>query len=453
MNESISRKIVAAFAGEISLPLAPEKMDSIPLYQVHVNLWGTLLSSDPKEALASISSISDDGLTYRLRLKDNVRFSNGRDITSEDVLLSLRRILDLQHHGHFNAHAVIQNIEALSDKDIQITLKAKTPSFQFLLGIPEMGIVPKEIIRDGKLQDCSITSGAYFVESATESRLLLKKNPFFSAQSTSSPDEVEIRFYPDSSDYILSALKDQADVIEAHSSAEVAGLHHLEKIERFTQVTTRPSLSIFLILSSDTLSKSQRIAISDLMSQKFLYTPDSKIEKKSYELLPPKTFGSLGINASLTANKSKESDLPKSVKIRESQSPLTLAAAKTLEAAGVKVEWLAADSKTQADIRTRLQGMNTDFPEIEYHIMLLSPWALFKATTEERAWTEEALQEGDSETRSRIIKKLSLGILEDARAVPLLLRSYVQALNHEKIVPPKFSDYDGEIRFSQMILK
>lgn len=453
MPETKSKKIIVTLSGEIFLPLAPENISSIPLYQIHINLWGTLLSSNPREALASISQVSDDGLTYKLRLKPNVRFSNGRAITSEDVLLSFNRILKLQHQGHFNAHAVIENIEALSASDIQIKLRAKTPSFQFLLSIPEMGIVPKEIIQEGKLSECSITSGAYYVVSASNTLLSLKKNPHFVTDSDSSPDDVEIRLYPDSADYVLSALTDKADLIEAHRSFEIAGLHHLDSLKQFTQVATRPSLSVFLILNSDTLERAQRIAVSDLIDQRLQYSPDPKIEKKSYELLPPKTFGALGNNSSPVANKSKSSDLPKSVKIRKTQSDLALAVSKTLEAAGVKIEWLESDSSDQADIRTRLQGMNTEFPEIEYHIMLLSPWSIFKPTNEERSLTLQALQESDPEKRARYIKKISMGILEDARAVPLLVRSYIHAINTDNIVAPQFSDYDGEIRFSRIVMK
>lgn len=49
---------------------------------------------EPVPELAERIEISDDGLTYRFILSDNARFSDGRQITADDVIFSLTRALD-----------------------------------------------------------------------------------------------------------------------------------------------------------------------------------------------------------------------------------------------------------------------------------------------------------------------------------------------------------------------
>src|SRR5689334_19625229 len=51
-------------------------------------------ASTPEPALAASWKISDDGTTYTFTLRDGIKFSNGRDITTDDVKYSFTRLLD-----------------------------------------------------------------------------------------------------------------------------------------------------------------------------------------------------------------------------------------------------------------------------------------------------------------------------------------------------------------------
>src|SRR5438128_12272947 len=42
-------------------------------------------ASTPEPALAESWKVSDDGTTYTFTLRDGIKFSNGRDITTDDV--------------------------------------------------------------------------------------------------------------------------------------------------------------------------------------------------------------------------------------------------------------------------------------------------------------------------------------------------------------------------------
>lgn len=448
-----SKKITAVLSGRLSLPLDPLNISTISNYHLHSNLWGTLLSSDPSEALAQIKSVSEDKLTYILALKPDIKFSNGEAIRVEDVLFSINRVLESMDNGHFNPKSVIKNVEALDDSEIKILLNNATPSFEFLLSIPEMGIVPQSSIKAGKLENLDVTSGAYFVESQNLESLALVRNEYFRGVDESSPERVDLKFIDDKTNYAQDALALGANFIEASNTSEVKSFQFLKGKESFEVVSTRPSLSFFAVLNSSNLEAKQRVAISDLISRELAFELDPSSEKRSFEVSPPKTFATLGLNASVTAHRSDKSDLPASVRMLKSTSALSNSIARLLQSEGVEILWTDSKKSEDLDVVVRKQGMNTDFPEIEYHLILLSQWAIFKPTESEKENILEALHEPDLSKRADHVRKVSRALIEDARAVPLLVRSYVHAIDSDVLEVPSFSDYDGEVRFSQMRLR
>ena len=60
----------------------------------------------------SLPSISKDGLVYTIPLRKGVKFHNGREMTSDDVLASLKRWMDMAPRGK----AVGKEIKSLEAK-------------------------------------------------------------------------------------------------------------------------------------------------------------------------------------------------------------------------------------------------------------------------------------------------------------------------------------------------
>lgn len=446
-------KITAALSGEIKFPLKPEDISTIALYHVHRNLWGSLLAdSDTEgEGLANITALSEDKRSYTITLKAGARFSNGQLISSEDVIASINRLRAHQKAGHFNANKVIEKISALSETAVQIDLHRPTPSLPYLLSIPELGIVPRESIsEDGKLISCAITSGAYTVLESSEQVLTLKKNPHFVAYSKEAPDIVELHNISQKSRALKKALELQLDFIEAYTSADLELLQQMQLPEQYQKASTRPSLSIYLILDDKSLSTKERIAIADLLSQGLSYQYNSEVEKPSYELLPPKTFGSLNLSTALNANRSKSGDLPESLTFRASKSDLNKSIVDKLEEAGVQVNWIDHKSKESWDVKIIAQGMGENYPELASFLVMLSPYASIPVSEDDKANLEAALHATNDEARYQHIQKLGRSLLEEARIVPLFVRSYLHIFNSEKIALPEGPNYDGDIRFYEM---
>lgn len=80
--------------------------------------------------LASEWSVSEDGLTYTLKIREGVTFHDGSPLTVEDVLWSLNR---LQEAEIIESLSSVTSIEAGEDNSVVFTLSATNPDFLYAL--------------------------------------------------------------------------------------------------------------------------------------------------------------------------------------------------------------------------------------------------------------------------------------------------------------------------------
>ena len=109
--------------------------------------------------LADSFTISDDGLTYSFKLREGVKFHNGRELTSADVKYTFERLVDpaTQSPGQ-GYYAVIEGFDEMvsgaasglsgvsTPDDYNVIIKLTRPNAVFLnvLAMHFSSIVPKE---------------------------------------------------------------------------------------------------------------------------------------------------------------------------------------------------------------------------------------------------------------------------------------------------------------------
>ncbi len=145
-------------------------------------------------------NVSSDGLTYRFRLRENLKWSDGSPLTANDFVYSMRRLLTPgtgTRHGPFfysikNARSVLRGnldpeelgIRAEDDRTVIFELGRPDPSLLEKLSSFAAAPVPRAVIeehgrrwsRPGRL----LSSGPYrLVEWVPQSHLTLEKNPHF----------------------------------------------------------------------------------------------------------------------------------------------------------------------------------------------------------------------------------------------------------------------------------
>jgi peptide/nickel transport system substrate-binding protein len=96
--------------------------------------------------LAENYTLDDAGLVYTIRLRQDVVFHGGKKMTAEDVIASLTRWLEVSSTGKSTGEN-LNDIKALNDYEVQITLNKPDSVFLASLAIPSQGaiIIPKEL--------------------------------------------------------------------------------------------------------------------------------------------------------------------------------------------------------------------------------------------------------------------------------------------------------------------
>ena len=100
--------------------------------------------------LAESWTVSTDGKTCTLSLRQGVKFHNGKEMTSDDVLASLKRFLDVTtRKSQFTA---LQSYVAKDKYTVVLTLSNPDPAFLEYLAhpFPAAVIMPKEVIEGKK---------------------------------------------------------------------------------------------------------------------------------------------------------------------------------------------------------------------------------------------------------------------------------------------------------------
>lgn len=155
--------------------------------------------------------VSDEGLTYTFRIRDNARWSNGDPVTAGDFVFSLRRLVDPATAAFYassiavvaNAEAIIAGelppdelgVEAVGDRTLVIRLTQPTPYLLSLLTFPSTFPVHARSIamhgegftRPGNL----LSNGAYKLAAWTPGSVLaLSRNEQYWNNAATAIDEV-----------------------------------------------------------------------------------------------------------------------------------------------------------------------------------------------------------------------------------------------------------------------
>ncbi|ESW78723.1 hypothetical protein X772_28715 [Mesorhizobium sp. LSJC280B00] len=155
--------------------IGPKIFDGLLAYDYDLN---------PRPQLATEWSISDDGLEYVFKLRQGVKFSDGHDLTSEDVAFSISRLREAHPRGRIT----FQNVTDIDTSDPYIVkIKLSKPSAALISGLAatESPVVPKHIYEKLKPADDPsfeqiIGSGPFVLKEWVKgSHILVEKNPTY----------------------------------------------------------------------------------------------------------------------------------------------------------------------------------------------------------------------------------------------------------------------------------
>src|SRR2546428_106864 len=113
---------------------------------VYEGLYSLDASNRPTPMLAESHTVSKDGLTYTFKLRQGIKFHNGKEMTSEDVVPSLARWGKQSIYGKA-LFAQVADWRAVDTYTVEMKLKEKSAIVLISLAVPNNfgAIYPKEI--------------------------------------------------------------------------------------------------------------------------------------------------------------------------------------------------------------------------------------------------------------------------------------------------------------------
>ena len=160
---------------------------------------------------------TNGGKTYVFTLRPGLKFSDGTDVTTDDVVASFQRIFKVSsptagsfYNGIVGADACLKTPASctlaggvVGDKaagTVTINLKDPDPEFLFKLSVPHAAILPKSApVKDAGNTPIPTTGPYMFASYDPNTALIMKRNPYFKewshdAQPAGYPDEIDYKF-------------------------------------------------------------------------------------------------------------------------------------------------------------------------------------------------------------------------------------------------------------------
>ena len=134
-SHRLSRFALAYHEDQTLDPITCEEGLQFPLASLLYDRLFELDSSfTPQAALCDSWSVSEDGLTWSLHLRENVLFSDGSTLTAADVVASIRRAMDSQRYGE-RLSGVLSAVAQGTDT-VRLTLRTPNSALPALLDLP-----------------------------------------------------------------------------------------------------------------------------------------------------------------------------------------------------------------------------------------------------------------------------------------------------------------------------
>lgn len=247
------------------------------------NIYETLLrftndGTDVEPDLAESWKQVDDK-TYTYKLRDGVKFSDGNDMTMDDVLFSLNRVRE-KNYGMSYLFNSVDSFEGDSDTNtLTVHLKEPDSTWKYVPAtatceIVEKAVVEKEGDNYGAVGGVCIGTGPYMLESWHDnSEIIMKKNPLWWGDPDSLDiDRIEFYIMQDESTIQLAVQNGtidfapgiSTDMVKSYQSMKGASILSVDgtasvflalntEVEPFDDVNARKAFAY--CIDSDTLTK------------------------------------------------------------------------------------------------------------------------------------------------------------------------------------------------------
>jgi peptide/nickel transport system substrate-binding protein len=178
--------------------------------------------------LAESYEISEDGLMVTLKLREGVKFHNGRDVTADDVVWAVERALDTDKGYHLgDRFTTCTGAKAVDDLTVEIYYSVNAASS--LDGIARLYLIPKEA--DETVATEPIGTGPFKLEEwVPGDHLTLVRFEDYWQEGLPYLDEVIVKPIPDEQSRVINLLAGTLDGLWLVPYSDIAALRQADDV-------------------------------------------------------------------------------------------------------------------------------------------------------------------------------------------------------------------------------
>lgn len=200
---------------------ATASIDGMLSHNVYESLTTVNESGEVLPALAESWTVSDDGLTYTFKLAKGVKYHDGTEFDSADVLFSFNRAMAEDSVNPTKAiYKPIESVTAADSHTVVIKLTKKDAFFLFNLAKGDASIVAEESSETNNATP--VGTGPFRFDSWTRGdRLTLVKNADWRGAGGVAMEMVEFRFISDAAAASAAMLAEEIDAFPGFPAPEL----------------------------------------------------------------------------------------------------------------------------------------------------------------------------------------------------------------------------------------
>ena len=176
--------------------------------------------------LATDYSLSEDGLVWTFKIREDAYFTDGGQVTAKDVAFTLE-----------TAKTAMGSVDltfmdsAVAEDDFTVVITLNTPTFWFLNTLASVGVIPEHAYSEDYGTNPAVTSGPYkFVEWRSQEQLVLEANENYYGEVPAIKNVVIVFMGEDAALAAVQAGQVDAAITSATLAVNQVNGYHIERI-------------------------------------------------------------------------------------------------------------------------------------------------------------------------------------------------------------------------------
>ncbi|MEA4920942.1 MAG: ABC transporter substrate-binding protein [Clostridiaceae bacterium] len=224
--------IVIGISGKI-ISIDPQTQSNTQHNYVFRMVFDTLIDFDNKtnelKPNLATSWETQDGITYKFKLRDDVSFTNGEKLTANDVVFSFKRAPGTDSSSTLGK--MMESVTADDDYSVTIKLFKANVDFPYMLTLPTASIINEKAVTDDAVDGPGVGSGPWKIDSYEfgDYVKLVRNDNYWGEKALTKT--FTIRYMPDASPRLIALQTGEIDICQDPETLEIPHIESTKGLE------------------------------------------------------------------------------------------------------------------------------------------------------------------------------------------------------------------------------